>query len=606
MAIVAEGARARVYLSPTDAMQAVAESAQPMWRPDTPLPDDPRNFWTLSYGLTTFGDLFTPRQLVALTTFSDLVSEARDRIRTDALQAGMPDDTRGLDAGGTGATAYAEAVAVYLSFALSKLADRGSSICTWFTERDSTRNTFGRQSIPMTWDYAELNTLLTGTGSFLGAVEWTSESIEGCGGQSHGIAGAAQQANAMEQRIADGKVVSTDPPYYDNIGYADLSDFFYVWLRRALRSIYPGLFATVAVPKSEELVATPYRHGGKEGAEKFFLDGMTAAMHNIADLANQAFPVTIYYAFKQAETKAAGTASTGWETFLAAVIRAGFSIYGTWPMRTELGNRMVGSGSNALASSIILVCRRRSDDAPSISRKDFLRELKDELKEALEAMLGGEGNVSPIAPVDLAQAAIGPGMAVFSQYAAVLEANGEPMSVHSALTLINKQVDEALGGENFDADTNFCLGWFQDVGWSAGDYGSANTLAQAKATSVEGAQAAGVLEAKAGKVKLLKPADYDADWDPRHDNRTPVWEALHQLIRALNQGGESAAGALLARMPERSADIRRLAFWLYTLCERKGWADDARNYNELVTAWYAIENASHDAGELGTQTALDI
>ncbi|MGH8163616.1 MAG: hypothetical protein ACREP1_04695, partial [Rhodanobacteraceae bacterium] len=385
----------------------------------------------------------------------------------------------------------------------------------------------------------------------------------------------------------------------------DLSDFFYVWLRRSTRTIFPSLFATVAVPKAEELVATPYRHGNKEGAEKFFLDGMTAAMHNVAELAHGAFPVTIYYAFKQSETKDAGTSSTGWETFLAAVIRAGFALTGTWPMRTELGNRMIGSGTNALASSIILVCRR-PDDASSISRTDFLRELKDELKEALEAMLGGEGNVSPIAPVDLAQAAIGPGMAVFSKYAAVLEANGEPMSVHSALTLINKQVDEALGGENFDADTNFCLGWFQDVGWSAGDYGSANTLAQAKATSVEGARDAGVLDAKGGKVKLLKPTDYPADWDPREDNRTPVWEALHQLIRALNQGGETAAGALLARMPERSADIGHLAFWLYTLCERKGWAEDARNYNELVIAWYAIENASHETGEIGAQGSFEV
>jgi putative DNA methylase len=373
-----------------------------------------------------------------------------------------------------------------------------------------------------------------------------------------------------------------------------------------LRGSFPQAFATLAVPKAEELVATPYRHGNKDGAERFFHDGMTAAMHNIAERAHGAFPVTIYYAFKQSETKDAGTSSTGWETFLAAVIRAGFALTGTWPMRTEKEGRVIGNGTNALASSIILVCRRRANDAPSISRKDFLRELKAELGEALEAMLGGEGNASPIAPVDLAQAAIGPGMAVYSRYAAVLEANGDAMSVHTALTLINKQVDETLGGENFDADTNFCLGWFQDVGWSAGDYGSANTLAQAKATSVEGARDAGVLTASGGKVKLLKPADYPADWDPQQDNRTPAWEALHQLVRALTQGGESAAGVLLARMPERSADIRRLAFWLYTLCERKGWADDARGYNELVTAWHAIENASQDAGEVHSQGSFDV
>ncbi|EIL98262.1 hypothetical protein RHOFW104T7_15815 [Rhodanobacter thiooxydans] len=605
MAVVAEGARSRVYLDPTEAMEAIAKSAQPTWRPDTPLPDDPRNFWTLSYGLTKFGDLFTPRQLVALTTFSDLVGEARERIRTDALQTGMPGDTRGLDAGGTGATAYAEAVCIFLAFALDKVADRGSTIGRWdpTPTQSGIINTFSRQALPMTWDFAESNPLGDASGNYVSGAALVAKAINAC---RPNIFGVASQADASSQQISTDKLVSTDPPYYDNIGYADLSDYFYIWLRRSLRATYPSLFATVAVPKGEELVATPYRHDGKEGAETFFLNGMTLAMHNIAELAHGAFPVTIYYAFKQSETKDAGTASTGWETFLAAVIRAGFALTGTWPMRTELGNRLIGSGTNALASSIILVCRRRHDDTPSISRKDFLRELKDELKEALEAMLGGEGNASPIAPVDLAQAAIGPGMAVYSQYAAVLEANGEPMSVHSALTLINKQVDETLGGENFDADTNFCLGWFQDVGWSAGDYGTANTLAQAKATSVEGAQAAGVLEAKAGKVKLLKPADYPADWDPREDNRTPVWEALHQLIRALSQGGESAAGKLLARMPERSGDIRRLAFWLYTLCERKGWADDARNYNELVTAWYAIENTSHESGELHTQGSLDV
>ena len=298
--------------------------------------------------------------------------------------------------------------------------------------------------------------------------------------------------------------------------------------------------------------------------------------------------------------------STGWETFLAAVIRAGFALTGTWPMRTELGNRMIGSGTNALASSIILVCRRRADDAPSISRKDFLRELKAELTESLDAMVGGEGRISPIAPVDLAQAAIGPGMAVFSHYTAVLEANGEPMSVHTALTLINKQIDAVLGSEAFDADTAFCMSWFQETGWSAGAFGNADVLARAKGTSVDGVQSAGVVTARAGKVKLLKPAEYPADWDPEQDNRTPVWEALHQLVRALNQGGESEAGALLARMPERGADIRRLAFWLYTLCERKGWAEDARGYNTLVTAWHAIEAASRDAGELGAQSTMDL
>lgn len=607
MAIVAEGQRERVYLPPVDAVEEAAIAADPAWRPDGEVPARLTGGTCYAYGLTSFGDLFTGRQLVALNQFADLVSEARNLIHQDAVAKGMPDDDRGLDAGGIGATAYAEAISVYLAFAISKLADRGSTICTWFTERDSTRNTFARQSIPMTWDFAELNTLLDGTGSFLGAVEWTSESIKGCGGQSHSVAGVATQADASNQKISAGKVVSTDPPYYDNIAYADLSDFFYMWLRRTLRGTFPSLFATLAVPKAEELVATAYRHGGKEGAERFFLEGMTAAMHNIADRAHGAFPVSIYYAFKQSDTGNDGTASTGWETFIAAVLRAGFAIHGTWPMRTELGNRMIGSGTNALASSIILVCRRRPDDAPQIPRRDFQRELKEVLAEALEAMLGGADGASPIAPVDLAQAAIGPGMGVFSQYAAVLESNGEPMSVKTALMLINRQVDEVLGGETFDADTNFCLGWFDEVGFGTGAFGNADVLARAKATSVDAVKHAGVLASDGGKVRLLKPDEYPADWDPQTDNRTPVWEALHQLIRAYNQGGESAAGMLLARMPEKSGDIRRLSYWLYNACaERKRLPEEARAYNELITAWHAIEAASHDTGHINVQGSFDV
>lgn len=608
MAVVAEGSRSRVYLSPTDELVAIANSAVPKWRPDTPCRGTfASNAQGRRYGFKTFGDYFTSRQLVALCELSDLVVEAREHIRVDASKSGLAEDGRGLDAGGLGATAYADAVATILAFALSRTADRGSSICSWDSspKMEALRNTFGRQGIPMVWDFAEGNPFSASSGNWLNNVEWGAKAIERL---PAALAGHAEQADASVQRISTNKVVSTDPPYYDNIGYADLSDYFYVWLRRTLRGAFPSLFATLAVPKAEELVAIPYRHGSKEGADTFFLDGMTAAMGNVADLAHGAFPVTIYYAFKQSETKDAGTSSTGWETFLAAVLRAGFSLTGTWPMRTELGNRMIGSGTNALASSIILVCRRRPDDAPSISRKDFLRELKAELADALEAMLGGEGGASPIAPVDLAQAAIGPGMAVFSRYAAVLEANGEAMSVHTALTLINKQVDEVLDPDavgDLDADTKFCAAWFKQHGWSAGDFGDANTLAQAKATSVDGVAGAGVIESRGGKVKLLKPADYLADWDPQDDNRTPVWEALHQLIRALNEGGESAAGRLLARMPERAGHIRQLATWLYTLCERNKWAEDARSYNELVTAWHGIEAASHEAGELGAQSALD-
>ena len=434
MAIVAEGDRGRVYLTPTLEHEAIAEEAEPKWTPDTNLPERALGFRVQEYGMNKWRDLFTPRQLVALTTFSDLVAEAMERVKRDATNAGLPNDGRPLRDGGTGATAYAEAVGVYLAFVLSKLADRGSTICTWFTERDSTRNTFARQSIPMTWDYAELNMLLGGTDSFLGAVQWTAESIDGVTAGCDPLFGAGTQIDAAHQTLSTNRVVSTDPPYYDNVGYADLSDFFYVWLRRTVRAVYPDLFSTLAVPKAEELVATPHRHGNKEKAETFFLTGMTDAMRRLAEQTHPGFPVSIYCAFKQSEKKGATeTTNTGWETFLAAVIHAGFSVTGTWPMRTEQEYRTVWLGTNALASSIVLVCRQRPATAPIATRREFVAALRAELPTALARLQS-----SNIAPVDLAQAAIGPGMAVFTRYAQVLNAEGKPVSVREALALINQ------------------------------------------------------------------------------------------------------------------------------------------------------------------------
>lgn len=452
----------------------------------------------------------------------------------------------------------------------------------------------------MTWDYAEANVFSDSTGSYNNLFERQVKGFDALAGST--AAGYGQQADAQTQSISANKLVSTDPPYYDNIGYADLSDFFYVWLRKSLKPIFPSLYATLAVPKAEELVATPYRHGTKEKAEAFFLDGMTRAIHNLAEQAHPAFPVTIYYAFKQAETTGeAGTSSTGWETFLDAVIRAGFVLTGTWPMRTEKEGRVIGNGTNALASSIILVCRQRAADAPTVSRREFIRELNAVLPEALDEMTRGGVN-SPVAPVDLSQAIIGPGMAIFSQYAAVLEADGTPMSVRTALQLINRFLAE----DDFDHDTQFCLHWFEQQGWATGRYGEAEVLSKAKGTAVAGLVEAGVVEAAKGSVRLLKWQELSADWSPEADARTPVWEALHQLIRALNQQGESAAGALLARMPTRAEPMRALAYRLYTLCERKGWAEEARAYNELVTAWSAIEQAASEAGVVGSQAQLDI
>lgn len=600
MAIVAEGKRGRVYLAPTTEQAAIAAHAQPEWRPETPLHGKCR-VNVSNYGLDVYGDLFTPRQLVALTTFSDLVQETIARVRGDAMAAGRADDGLGLDQGGSGATAYAEAVGVYLAFAISRTADRGSTICSWDSspKMEALRNTFGRQAIPMTWDFAEGNPFSDSSGNWTFNIEWGAKALQLFPAISRGI---VEQQDAQTQIVSHNKLISTDPPYYDNIGYADLSDFFYVWLRRSLKPIFPGLYATLAVPKAEELVATPHRHGGKREAEVFFLDGMTAAMHSLAEQAHPAFPVTIYYAFKQAETKGeAGTHSTGWETFLAAVLKAGFALTGTWPMRTELSNRMIGSGSNALASSIVLVCRKRAADAPTVSRRDFIRELNATLPEALLDMTRGGVN-SPVAPVDLSQAIIGPGMEVYSKYSAVLEADGSTMTVRSALQLINR----FLGEDDFDHDTQFCLAWFEQHGWASGKHGDADVLTRAKGTSVGGLVEAGVVESGGGDLRLLKWAEMSRDWSPEDDARVPIWEALHQLIRALNQDGESAAGALLARMPDKTAGLIALTYRLYTLCERQGWAEEARAYNELQGAWIGIEQASQEIGHVGSQSQMDI
>lgn len=606
MAIVAEGQRGRIYLAPLPEHEAIAAQAQPTWTPDTPLHGKCR-VNVSNYGLDVYGDLFTPRQLVALTTFSDLVPEAIARIRADAQGADMPDDGRGLDAGGNGATAYAEAVGVYLGLAVSKVADAQSSLCRWKTTMDQSIATFGRQALPMVWDYSETNAFCGMAGDIGVTINNMMRVLDQMLPLSEGN---VMQADAQSQTVSAGKVISTDPPYYDNIGYADLSDFFYVWLRRSLKPILTQLYATLAVPKAEELIATPYRHGSKEKAEVFFLDGMTAAMHNLAIQAHPAFPVTIYYAFKQSDTQedGSGTHSTGWETFLQAVLRAGFTLTGTWPMRTELSNRMVGAGANALASSIVLVCRQRDPKADTISRRDFQRQLREHLPEALDTMIGGNSGQSPIAPVDLAQAAIGPGMAIYSQYAAVLNQDGTPMTVHDALVLINREITDHLTPDagNFDADTLFANSWFEQYGWATGPFGEANVLAQGKGTTVDGVAKAGVLESGAGKVRLLRWADYAADWNPQTDSRAPVWEATHHLIRALNTQGESAAGQLLAAMPDKAEPVRQLAYHLYTLCERKKWADDARAYNELITAWHAIVTASQEAGPIGVQRTLDV
>ena len=586
MAIVAEGVRTRVYLSPTPEHEAIAHEVHAEWKPDVAFYQQALGFRVGNYGMTLWSDLFTPRQLAILSVFSSLVDEAREQIERDAVVAGMLDYEMPLCRGGSGATAYAEAVSVYLGFAVSKQADLGNSLCRWEPIAQCPRQLFGRQAIPMVWDYAEGNPLGNSSGGWTvlvdGIVNAFAKAFERVTARS---SGHARQADAGMQSISRDKVVSTDPPYYDNIGYADLSDFFYVWLRRSLQSAFPDLFTTVAVPKTEELVATPGRHGGREYAERFFLNGMTKAMNRLAEQAHHGFPVSIYYAFKQSESTVARQATTGWATFLDAVIQAGFMVTGTWPMRTENSSRMRGMNSNALATSIVLICRKRPSEAPIATRRDVISSLNEELPSAIAQLQRGN-----IAPVDLAQAAIGPGMAVYTRYAKVLDASGKRVSVGEALALINQTLDEILAEQegDFDADSRWALAWFEQHGFDAGDYGIAETLSKAKNTSVEGMVQAGILRSQSGNVRLLRPRELPSGWDPVDDDRLTTWEAVHHLIRVLDQGGEAAAATLVRRLGGLSEVARDLCYRLYTVCERKKRAAEALAYNGLVQSWSGI------------------
>ena len=598
MAIVAEGDRGRVYLAPTPEHESIVHGAEPTWMPDVEIPPDRRAMFTPLYGLTHFKHLFTDRQLVALTTFSDLVGEARERIRQDAVAAGMPDDGTPLRDEGDGAKGYAEAVGLYLAFAMSKTSNRASTLCTFKTSVECPGDTFGRQALPMSWDYSEANTIGGPSGSFESMVNNTVAGLLSNGSNQSAI-GYGQLADAASQSISLDKIVSADPPYYDNVPYADLSDFFYVWLRRSIGLVYPSVFATLSVPKAEELVASPYRHGSKEKAEKFFLHGMTSAMRRIAEQSHPAFPVTIYYAFKQSERKGeVGNVSTGWETFLDAVISAGFSVSGTWPVRTERQNRKRNQGSNALASSIVLVCLPRAADVPAATRREFLDALRSELPEALRKMQQGN-----IAPVDLAQAAIGPGMAIFTRYARVLDASGEAVSVREALALINETLDEVLAEQegDFDADTRWALAWFEQSGFSEGEYGVAETLSTAKNTSVAGMVEAGILTSGGGNVRLLAPAELPQDWDPKADSRRTVWETTHHLVRVHEQGGDTAAADIMANIGADAETARDLAYRLYRICDKRNRPQEALGYNALVRSWGEISGLATQARQAPTE-----
>lgn len=592
VALIAEGKKGRVYLpfSSHDASSLIEmiDAYYEAYNIDDVVPHSlcrgtfASNAQGRKYGFTEFKDYFTKRQLIALSTFCALIEDVSKKVRDDAKNAGIKDDFIGIAEHSNGATAYGQAVGTYLAFAIGKLADRGSSLCSWDTSRDSLRNTFGRQAIPIVWDYAEGNPFCNSSGSFDNCVDWIFKCVceFPCTTDANAMQFDAQSDSGLRNIM-----VSTDPPYYGNIEYADLSDYFYVWMRQSLKGFYPGLFKTMLVPKTEELVATPFKfEGDLEKAKTFFEDGMLSTCIQINKCTREDIPVTIYYAYKQSDNDADGTASSGWETMLSAIIKSGFVITGTWPMRTEMANRAVASGTNALASSIVLVCRKRPEDAPSITRRNLINILRRELRPALQKL-----QASNIAPVDLAQSAIGPGMGVFSRYKQVLEADGSVMTVRSALKIINEELDlyfnEQVG--DMDAASRFCVDLYTQNAFNDMKYGEAEILANAKSASIPMMASHGVVYAKAGIVHLIDRPELPEKVDSRE---SCIWLLTQQLTQAMATGGVEACAQILADMfgsgVERAKD---LAYRLYTIAERKNWAQEAYAYNALVVAWPDIQ-----------------
>ena len=589
MAVVVAGKRTRLYLDPTEEMEGIARMAEPEWRPAGSVPKRLTGGTCYAYGLTTWGDLFTDRQLLALTTFSDLVAEAREKVLADALVAGMDREAPRLADGGTGAEAYADAVATYLGLVIGRQANRLSNLNFWDPGGANVQQVFARQALPMVWDFCEANPFSDSSGNFVGQVRYLAKVVEVAASTEAQVA-VIQQDAAGVTPLLDRSIVATDPPYYDNIAYADLSDFFYVWHRRTLRNVWPDLYRRVMAPKDEELVATPYRHGGKEAAERFFMEGMGQALRNMHRSGADGFPVTLYYAFKQAEVAKEGLTSAGWATFLQGLFDAGYVVDGTWPVRTELSGNLK-KRVNALASSIVLVCRNRPSDAKAITRREFMARLRAGMPDALKKIR--EGGVGP---VDMAQASIGPGMGIFTAASSVLEPDDTPMSVRAAIALINQVRDEISGEEatGYDRETRFCIDWFDEFGMDESASGDAINMAQAYDIGIDDLQKAGVVSAHAGKARLLRRDELPADWNPRADKRLTDWECAQHLARVIESpgGGMDAAARLYSEMgAERGEAARMLAYRLYDICERKSRAAEAQVWNTLAQEWPALDAA---------------
>lgn len=597
MAIVAERPKSRAYLAATDTQIRIADVPKPDNCPEQELAYYPGHLNTNAYGLNTFDKLFTNRQLTALTTFSDLVAEAQAKAEEDALAAGMANDGVSIADGGSGAKAYGQAVGVYLAFCVDRTADFSTSVSRWAVTNEKAMNCFNKQAIAMTWDYPECNTMGNSVGGFSPIVQYIADCIDTLPQKTTN--GEASQHNAQVDCGLRDIMISTDPPYYDNIGYADLSDFFYVWMRRSLKEIYPKLFRTMLVPKAEELIATPYRHDGSiTAARNFFEDGMLQTCKMICKYTRDDIPVTIYYAYKQSETSeengTAQTASTGWETMLNAIVRAGFCITGTWPARTEQATRSISMGTNALASSIILVCRKRPADAPFTTRRNFINELKRELRPALQKL-----QQSNLAPVDLAQSSIGPGMGIFSKYSKVVESDGSDMTVRSALQVINQEIEAYFNEQDGELDSmsQFCVTLYLQHAFNDMKFGDANTLAVAKNISIDKLEEYGVLYAQKGVVRLLERSEIS---DRATNQENIMWLLTQRLTKAMEVGGIKACAEIISQLfGDAGERAKALAYRLYTIAEKKGWSQEAYAYNTLVVSWPDIKSM---AAQLATIT----
>ncbi|NCP12882.1 MAG: DUF1156 domain-containing protein [Sphingomonadales bacterium] len=570
IAMVVQMKGRRIFIKPDSEQEAIANSCTPNWAPDQKISADRRAFTPPDFGMETFGDLYTKRQLVALNTYSDLISDVKKLVQKDIEDAGV-----------TQSNEYADAISVYLALAISKLSDIQNSLVSWKPSMVQVIHLFTRQAIPIVWDFAEPNLFAESAGDFGVTLSNMMRALATLG---TGGAGSIRQHDAQTAQLPAGAVLSTDPPYYDNVGYSDLSDFFLAWLRRNLRDVHPDLFSTLSAPKAEELIAAPYRHGSRDRAEDFFLSGMRKAISNVSGQVSSDFPATIYYAFKQSEMADEGVSSTGWATFLQAVFEAGFSVVGTWPVRTELANRIRGIGANALANSVVLVCRKKEAAAEVITRAEFIRALKRELPPAI-----AELQAANIAPADMPQSAIGPGMGVFSRYKAVLEADDSPMTVKAALQLINAELDEYLGGiqGEFDSDTRFAISWFEQNGMGKADYGLADNLARARGISVDSVKHAGIVESAAGKVRLLKRGELHPEWEPSEDDHLTVWECLQHLLRLHEKDGLSWETVRMMRMIGSGAEAAKdLAYCLYDIAANKRQdAMEAKPYNAIIADW---------------------